>query len=65
MKQIPDWSAWLREPQDEKLVQAVRRNTLTGRPAGSEAFVRKLERLTGRILRPKKGGRPRKTEKHG
>jgi len=59
-ERIADWSAWLREPEDEALVEAVRRNTLTGRPAGSEGFIASLERLVGRVLRPKKGGRPRK-----
>ena len=64
-KRIADWSAWLREPEDEALVEAVRRNTLTGRPAGSEGFIASLERLVGRVLRPKKGGRPRKGKKPG
>ncbi|MCB2156801.1 hypothetical protein KQI84_18135 [bacterium] len=32
----------------------------TGRPLGDEGFVRRLERLLGRSLAPKKPGRPRK-----
>lgn len=57
---VGDWSAWLREPDDEKLVAMVRRNTRTGRPAGDESFIDELEASVGRVLRPKKGGRPRK-----
>ena len=35
----------------------------TGRPTGDETFIDKLQRLTGRILRPKPPGRPRKKPK--
>jgi hypothetical protein len=38
----------------------VRANTYSGRPLGSEEFVKTLERDLGRVLDPKKGGRPRK-----
>ena len=36
---------------------------LTGRPRGDAAFIERLELLLGRILRPRKGGRPRKQVK--
>jgi putative transposase len=39
---------------------AIRRVTSTGRPLGSEGFIKKLERLLKRNLFPKKGGRPKK-----
>ena len=38
---------------------ALRINTYSGRPLGSEAFVERLEVTLGRKLRPGKGGRPR------
>jgi putative transposase len=60
---IGDWSAWLREPEDEAMVETVCRSTRTGRPAGSASFIDHLEQLAGRILRPKKAGRPRKSRK--
>ena len=66
--QVGDWSAWLREGQDDAMVRAIRGGTRTGRPVGSEPFVRRLERMLGRVLRPRKGGRPRKArrqKKHG
>ena len=49
-EEIGDWSAWLAGPEDEELVEAVRRNTRTGRPAGSKAFVTRLEKLIGRAF---------------
>ena len=41
-------------------VDAIRKNTHTGRPLGSEQFVRMLEASLGRRLEPDKGGRPRR-----
>jgi putative transposase len=62
-QRVGDWSAWLREGEDEAMVSSIRRSTRTGRPAGSDGFIARLERLLGRALRPKKGGRPRKHKK--
>lgn len=62
----PDWldeserenySKFLKESSDDKLI---RRATTTGRPLGSEGFVETIEKKLNRILKPKKGGRPRK-----
>ena len=61
--QVGDWSAWLREGQDDAMVMAIRGGTRTGRPVGSDRFIGRLERLLGRVLRPRKGGRPRKPRK--
>lgn len=57
---ISDWTQWLCNPEQETMVKTLRKNTLTGRPAGSDAFINRLEGLLGRILRPQKGGRPSK-----
>jgi len=72
------WRRWLAEPwedAEEQMVRRLRLCTRTGRPAGGESFVNRLESLVGRILQPGKGGRPRKpkssrgnakkTPKHG
>ena len=48
------WRRYLRE--DDERAKRVQRKTRTGRPCGSESFVRKMERRTGRSLRPKKPG---------
>jgi putative transposase len=39
----------------------IRRHTHNGRPLGSPDFVRQLEQGTGRLLTPRKGGRPRES----
>lgn len=52
------WQAWLRAGASESEMAAVRRCTHTGRPLGSESFVRELEEKTARQLAPQKGGRP-------
>ena len=57
---IGDWSAWLADAEDAAVVAAIRRNTATGRPAGGDGFVGRLESLLGRRRRPMKRGRPRK-----
>lgn len=57
------WRSWLSQPWEEleeQMVARLRRCTRTGRPAGGESFIERLESLLGRVLRPKKGGRPRK-----
>ena len=45
---------------DKEINGAIRRATSTGRPLGSERFIKKLERILGRDIFPKKGGRPKK-----
>ncbi|MGB2754583.1 MAG: transposase [Phycisphaerae bacterium] len=57
---VRDWSAWLRQAEDDAMLKVLRRQTRTGRPAGDAAFVARLEELSGRFLAPRKGGRPRK-----
>ena len=58
-----DWSAWLAEAPPERELAMLRAHTRTGRPAGSAAFVSRLESMLGRVLVPRKGGRPRKDSK--
>ena len=41
-------------------IERIRSHAHTGRPTGDETFVDRLESLLGRVLRPKKAGRPRK-----
>jgi len=62
---VEDWSAWLRQADDEEVLKRLRMRTRTGRPAGDAAFVARLEDESGRFLAPRKGGRPRKTAKPG
>jgi hypothetical protein len=45
---------------DNEINAAIRRATSTGRPLGSEGFIKKLESILRRDLFPKKGGRPKR-----
>lgn len=57
------WRPWLRRPWEEgeqQMVARLRQCTRTGRPAGGQSFIDRLQSLVGRALRPQKGGRPRK-----
>ncbi len=58
------WQQWLREPweAEPEMTARLRHCTRTGRPAGGAGFIARLEALVGRVLRPKKGGRPRKQD---
>ena len=57
---IDDWSAWLRAGVSQAVVERLRSCTRRGRPLGDESFITRLELRCNRILRPRKGGRPRK-----
>jgi putative transposase len=48
-----DWSGWLAEKDDERMVAAIRLQTRTGRPAGNRKFVPRMETLTKRRLQPR------------
>jgi putative transposase len=54
-----NWARWLEAPISADVVKALRANTRTGRPMGSEAFVAKIEALLGRRLRALPRGRPK------
>lgn len=56
------WREFLLATSDHDQAEAeeIRRSTHTGRPWGSQDFVRELERSLGRSLAPRKGGRPSK-----
>ncbi|MBI3378286.1 MAG: transposase [Nitrospirae bacterium] len=57
-KEIKSYKEFLTE--DAKEINAtIRRATSTGRPFGSEGFIKKLERILKRNLFPRKGGRPK------
>ena len=56
-ERIADWDAFLADKGTSAELETLRRHGRVGRPLGSGAFVRELERLTGRRLRPHKVGR--------
>ena len=56
LEQITDWHAYLGQEVSDGLFEDLRKHTRTGRPAGSEAFLKRLESLTGQRLRRRKPG---------
>jgi len=57
---VPDWSAYLSIPEKNSVLKQLRLRTNTGRPAGDEAFINKIESLTGRQIQKQPVGRKRK-----
>jgi len=55
-----DWSKWLEDPEDEKMLATIRLHTRTGRPAGCKEFIAGLESRLGRRLQARSVGRPRR-----
>lgn len=55
------WKQYLSEPGAEADAETIRQCTHTGRPLGTEEFVKSLEKTVGRALVPQKGGRPKKS----
>ena len=56
------WREYLDAAGSAEEVEALRRNTHTGRPLGAPDFVATLEKALNRRLRAEKGGRPPKEE---
>jgi putative transposase len=54
--EIVNWRSFLSVPPLESDMESIREHTKTGRPLGGEAFVRKLEAITGRTLWPQRRG---------
>jgi putative transposase len=59
LAEVPDWSAWLSEGDEDAELGLVRRNIEKGLPCGSDAFVKKLSTQAGRSLEFRPLGRPR------
>jgi len=57
--QIGDWSAFLKGEEKDEDLELLRRNQSIGRPLGSENFIEKLEKITGRCLKKRRPGRPK------
>ena len=58
LERVDDWEAYLGEGIPESVLKRIRHHGRTGRPVGSEDFIRTLERKTGRSLRKRKPGPP-------
>jgi len=53
---VDDWKTFLQDGMDEIAAKRLERHLGSGRPLGSEGFVRMLEKRTGRELVPRKRG---------
>ena len=60
LKLVDDWREFLSGGVSEEEYSALRKHERTGRPLGSKRFVGRLEEKLGRVLKPQKGGRPKK-----
>jgi REP-associated tyrosine transposase len=61
LSRMSDWSAFLAAGVPPDLADQLHRHSITGRPLGTDEFVGNVERLLGRVLRPRKRG-PRRNE---
>ena len=61
LKSVRSWRAWLGEPMDKAALRHLLSRLRVGKPAGSRAFVRRIEAMTGLNL-SRGRGRPRKQQ---
>jgi putative transposase len=54
---VPDWAAYLSVPEKDNALKQLRQRTNTGRPAGDESFILRIESLTGRQVQKRPAGR--------
>lgn len=54
---IDDWRDYLSEADDEGFMKSIERHEASGRPLGSDDFLKGLELLTGRKILPRQRGR--------
>jgi len=60
LRLVDDWQELLASGISEEEYSALRKHERTDRPLGSKRFVGQLEEKLGRVLKPQKGGRPKK-----
>lgn len=57
-EEIDDWLEYLKEKEEEQVIENIKRCSMTGRPCGHDLFIKKLEKLSGRRLRALSRGKP-------
>ena len=58
-REIKSYREFLRQ-EDAEMNASIRLATSTGRPLGNDMFIKKLEKILGRDIFPKKAGRPKR-----
>jgi len=61
LDRLSDWQCYLAEDDSPALEKSLREHSNTGRPAGNAKFIKALEELTQRRLRPRKPGPQRES----
>ena len=61
LERYGDFTAFLDQEENATAFRMLRQSETTGRPLGSDQWIEKLEKLTGRQLKPQKRGPKRKT----
>ncbi len=61
LDRAPDWADYLAMPNDVPAILGLHQNAKSGRPVGDDEFIKRLQRLTGRDLRKKRPGPPRRS----
>ena len=61
---LTDWRDFLNSAIPEEELRDLREHARTGCPLGNATFLERLEKAAGRVLRPRKAGRPPKLLKH-
>ena len=56
---VDDWRSFLAGSLSEDEYETMRKHERTGRPLGNKIFIDVMEGKLGKILTPKKGGRPK------
>jgi putative transposase len=63
LKRVKDWREFLTEALEVDDAELLRRHERTGRPLGQPAFLDRIEKMLGRIVRPAQRGRKPKRQK--
>jgi len=62
---VEDWQYFIGWETTNEMIEVIQRHERTGRPSGDEAFIEHIEASTGRELKRKKPGSPKKTGNDG
>lgn len=57
LEKAPDWDDFLAQSVPDSMIESIRTNSSSGRPAGNDAFVSVVETQTGTRLRKRRPGR--------
>jgi len=59
---ITNWTEFLSEQENKKVLENLRNNIISGRPSGDEEFIERIENIIGRSLKVRPRGRPKKED---